>query len=229
MKKNIKMSEMELVQSALSGNKAAMDKLLQRAKPWIKGLARTKLRKAYEDIYGSVECLLDEEDLVQEGLLVFCQMLGTYSDSYNATLKTYTYNYVRAAMRDMIKGVSTCLPVGDIEDCKEGQESLESLSSGALYHLIKAFLRRHLKPRDVMIVEKFYGIDTDKAMKAWEIARDMEVTPSVVNHVLERARLKLKSHKEELSSLFEDCFLPFSEDSVSNESSTMEYVLYDAA
>ena len=64
---NSQLSEFENVQLALRGNKAAMDGLLQEAKPWIKSLAKRALKTAEDGAYKNVECLVCEEDPFRRG------------------------------------------------------------------------------------------------------------------------------------------------------------------
>ena len=211
------MSEMEMVQLALSGNKVAMERLISLARPWIVKLAQKLLYTVSEGCYKQVECLVDVEDLVQEGLLEFVQRLKSYNDSRKAKLETYAFYYVRDAMRDLIKGLSRSIPVGDISDVEKMRlEPLENFSSVALHYCVSNFLRRCLNPREVEAVELFYGMRTGHGMKASEVALAMGTTPSAVNHLIDRARTKLRGHKEELGSLY-DC-LPSVPEAVVSES-----------
>lgn len=211
------MSEMEMVQLALSGNKVAMERLISLARPWIVKLAQKLLYTVSEGCYKQVECLVDVEDLVQEGLLEFVQRLKSYNDSRKAKLETYAFYYVRDAMRDLIKGLSRSIPVGDISDLEKMRlEPLETLSSVALHHRMSNYLRKCLNPKEVEAVELFYGIRTGHGMKAAEIAQVMSSTPRDVYRILERARTKLRGHKEELGSLY-DC-LPSVPEAVVSES-----------
>ena len=215
--KTTKMSEMEMVQLALSGNKVAMERLISLARPWIVKLAQKLLYTVSEGCYKQVECLVDVEDLVQEGLLEFVQRLKSYNDSRKAKLETYAFYYVRDAMRDLIKGLSRSIPVGDISDVEKMRlEPLENFSSVALHYCVSNFLRRCLNPREVEAVELFYGIRSGHEMRAAEVALAMGTTPSAVNHLIDRARTKLRGHKEELGSLY-DC-LPSVPEAVVSES-----------
>ena len=219
------MSEMEMVQLALSGNKVAMERLISLARPWIVKLAEKLLYTVSEGCYKQVECLVDVEDLVQEGLLVFVQRLKSYNDSRKAKLETYAFYYVRDAMRDLIKGLSRSIPVGDISDVEKMRlEPLENFSSVALHYCVSNFLRSCLNPKEVEAVELFYGIRTGHGMKAAEVAQVMASTPSDVYHILERARIKLREHKEELGSLY-DC-LPSVPEAVTSESLEIQAFSY---
>lgn len=219
---------MEMVQLALSGNNVAMDRLVRAARPWMVKMAQNLLHTVNEGCYKQVECLVDVEDLVQEGLLVFVQKLKSYTDSRNAALKTYTFYYVKDAMRDLIKGLSRSIPVGDISDLEKMRlEPLETLSSVALHHRMSNYLRKCLNPKEVEAVELFYGIRTGHGMKAAEVAQIMASTPSDVYHILERARIKLREHKEELGSLY-DC-LPSVPEAVTSESLEIPAFSYSMA
>lgn len=213
---NSQLSEFENVQLALRGNKAAMDGLLLEAKPWIKALAKRALKTAEDGAYKNVECLVCEEDLIQEGLMVFVQKLGSFSGDYGTKLSTFTYNYVKAAMRDLIDGVMHSLPVGDTSQWEEALEPQETLSSVALYHCMTAYMRRHLNPREVEAVELFYGLRTGHSMRAAEVAQAMNLSLCVFNHTLDRARQKLRKFRSELGNLSEDC-LPSASESMAGE------------
>ncbi len=107
------MTDAELVQLALDGDKNAERELLERYTPLVKSVA------ARIFLFGG-----EREDLVQEGMVGLCSAIHSYDAGYGANFSTYAYACVRNAVADYVKklrgakysALNDFVPILEIDD-----------------------------------------------------------------------------------------------------------------
>lgn len=86
------MTDVKLVYAARDGDKTALEQIIEEHIPVAQSIAAHFFLS--ED---------ETEDLVQEGLLILCKVIGKYSVDFGANFSTFAYACMRHAMIDAVR------------------------------------------------------------------------------------------------------------------------------
>ena len=181
------MDERTLLRQAKQVDAPALSQLLTAYLPMVKSLAKSGAAPA-----------LEEDDLVQEGLLGLQRAIQTYDDALGVPFSAYARTCVRNRMLQAIEAagrkkhqpLNSFLPMEDSSTANQGNEGqnpeeilLAEEAAGELNKMLSCMLSR-LEGQTLDLFLDGYSYA--------EIARQLNITEKSVDNALLRVRRKLK-------------------------------------
>lgn len=176
----------QLVLSACAGDEISLNELLLRFSPLVK-----KISSRFHTV------ALENDDLLQEGMLGLISAVYTFSSEKNTSFSAYAYicisNRISTAVRAEFSlkhlPLNTYVSLDD-EALASGMSPEEQLIAEEAAKGLIAFLESNLSDLELSALRLFLtGCDYAT------IADKLSVTPKAVDNALQRARGKLKSGK----------------------------------